>query len=208
MAKQQPLAPSVRAGQALYTRSFLRAYDTLVYQVNSPLTWRCPKDRLIELYNRHVSGRHLDIGVATGVLLDECRFPTATPELRLMDLNPDALATASHRLRRYAPATHRANVLQPWGLPEGLVDSIGMAYLLHCLPGTLMDKAVVFKHARRVLRPGGTVFGRRSPAKASTTTCRRARNSRWRTGSGSCPTGTIGWLTSMRRSPRTSPTTR
>ena len=158
-----PLAPSVRAGQALYTRSFLRAYDTVVYDINSPLTWRCPKHRLIELYNRHVSGRHLDVGVATGVLLDECRFPTPAPDLTLMDLNPDALASASHRLRRYAPATHRADVLQPWGLPEGLVDSIGMAYLLHCLPGRLVDKAVVFKHARQVLRPGGTLFGATIP---------------------------------------------
>ncbi|HEV3362111.1 MAG TPA: class I SAM-dependent methyltransferase [Pseudonocardiaceae bacterium] len=175
MAATQPLAPSVRAGQALYTRSFLRAYDTLVYNINSPLTWRCPKNRLIELYNRHVSGRHLDVGVATGVLLDECRFPTPRPELRLMDLNPDALATASHRLRRYAPATHRADVLQPWGLPDGLVDSIGMAHLLHCLPGTLVDKAVVFTHARQVLRPGGTLFGATIPG----TGVRHNPSARW-----------------------------
>ncbi|HEX3785825.1 MAG TPA: class I SAM-dependent methyltransferase [Pseudonocardiaceae bacterium] len=170
-----PLAPSVRAGQALYTRSFLRAYDTLVYQVNSPLTWRCPKHRLIALYNRHVSGRHLDVGVATGVLLDECRFPIPRPELRLMDLNPDSLAAASHRLRRYAPATHQADVLQSWGLPDGLVDSIGMVHLLHCLPGTLVDKAVVFRHARRVLRPGGTLFGATIPG----TGVRHNQSARW-----------------------------
>ncbi|MFF8592154.1 class I SAM-dependent methyltransferase [Streptomyces sp. NPDC015220] len=158
-APAKPRVPSVHTGQALYTRSFLRAYDTLVYGVNSPLTWRCTKDRLVALYDRHVSRRHLDIGVATGVLLDECRFPVPMPDLTLMDLNPHSLAAASHRLRRYAPRVHRADVLRPWGLPDGLVDSIGMFHLLHCLPGTLADKAVVFEHARRALLPGGTLFG-------------------------------------------------
>lgn len=174
-APAEPRDPSVHAGQALYTRSFLRAYDTLVYGVNSPLTWRCPKDRLVALYDRHVSRRHLDIGVATGVLLDECRFPVPVPDLTLMDLNPHALAAASHRLRRYAPRVHRADVLRPWGLPDRLVDSIGMLHLLHCLPGTLPDKAVVFEHARRVLCPGGTLFGATIPGAG----VRHNRSARW-----------------------------
>ncbi|MGW0534063.1 class I SAM-dependent methyltransferase [Streptomyces sp. NPDC003032] len=146
-------------GQALYTRGFLRAYDCLVYGINSPLTWRCPKSRIVELYDRHVSAHHLDIGVATGLLLDECRFPTPTPDLTLMDLNPHSLTTAAHRLRRHAPRLHRADVLGPWGLPPDSVDSIGMCYLLHCLPGSLPEKAVVFEEARAVLRPGGVLFG-------------------------------------------------
>ncbi|MFE0426178.1 class I SAM-dependent methyltransferase [Streptomyces sp. NPDC058953] len=127
--------------------------------MNSPLTWRCPKRRLIELYDSEVSARHLDVGVATGVLLDECRFPGPRPAVTLMDLNPASLATASHRLRRYGPRLHRADALRPWGLPPGSADSVGMCYLLHCLPGALPDKAVVFDHARGVLRPGGTLFG-------------------------------------------------
>lgn len=170
-----PPAPSVHAGQALYTRLFLCAYDTLVYGINSPLTWRCPKDRLVALYDRHVSRRHLDIGVATGVLLDECRFPVPMPDLTLMDLNPHSLAAASRRLRRYAPRVHRADVLQPWGLPDGVVDSIGMSHLLHCLPGALPDKAVVFEHARRVLLPGGTLFGATIPGVG----VRHNRSARW-----------------------------
>nr|WSY56668.1 class I SAM-dependent methyltransferase [Streptomyces sp. NBC_00886] len=146
-------------GQALYTRRFLRAYDILVYGINSPLTWRCPKSRIVELYNRHVSAHHLDIGVATALPLDECRYPSPTPDLTLMDLNPHSLAAASHRLRRHSPRLHQADVLVPWGLPPDSVDSIGMCYLLHCLPGSLPEKAVVFGHARAVLRPGGVVFG-------------------------------------------------
>jgi hypothetical protein len=151
---------STYAGQAVYTRGFLRAYNTFVYSINCPVTWRCPKRRLVELYDQHVSARHVDVGVATGLLLDECRFPSADPVITLMDLNPDSLAVAGHRLRRYAPRSHQANVLEPWGLPTDSADSVGMFNLLHCLPGRLPDKAdVVFAHTRTVLRPGGVLFG-------------------------------------------------
>jgi hypothetical protein len=34
-----------------------------------------------------------------------------------------------------------------------------MSLLLHCLPGNLHTKAVVFEHAKAVLAPRGVVFG-------------------------------------------------
>ncbi len=55
---------------------------------NSTVLWRCPKARLIDLYNKHASARHLDIGVRTGGLLDACHFPVPSPAITLMDLNP------------------------------------------------------------------------------------------------------------------------
>lgn len=55
------------AGQAMYTRRFLRVYDAVIHGFNSPILWRCPKARLIDLYDKHASARHLDIGVGTGV---------------------------------------------------------------------------------------------------------------------------------------------
>ncbi len=147
------------AGQAIYTRSFLAVYDAVVYGFNSPVLWRCPKARFVELYDAHVSARHLDIGVGTGRLLDECRFPVPTPEITLMDLNRNSLQAASRRLVRYAPRTHQANVLEPWGLAPGSFDSVGMSHLLHCLPGAIPEKAIVFEHARTALAPGGVLFG-------------------------------------------------
>src|ERR1700761_8363459 len=96
------------AGQVVYTRGFLSAYDAFVYGFNHPVLWRCSKARLVAHYDAHVSARHLDIGVGTGTLLDACRFPTTTPEITLMDLNPNSLAAASRRLARYSPRTHRA----------------------------------------------------------------------------------------------------
>jgi len=147
------------AGQAVYTRSFLSVYDAVVYGFNSPLLWRCPKSRIVEHYDAHVSARHLDIGVGTGTLLDACRFPVAAPEITLMDLNPNSLAAASHRLARYAPRTHRANVLEDWRLEPGTYDSVALTHILHCLPGTMAEKGVALEHAKRALAPGGTLFG-------------------------------------------------
>jgi SAM-dependent methyltransferase len=150
-------------GQAMYTRRLLRAYDAVILGFNCPVVWRCPKSRFLELYDACVSARHLDIGVATGLLLDQCHFPSPQPAITLMDLNPNSLAAAAHRLRRYAPRTHRANVLDPWGLAASSADSIGMFNLLHCLPGSIPAKAVVFEHARTVLAPGGVLFGATIP---------------------------------------------
>jgi SAM-dependent methyltransferase len=134
-------------------------YDAFAYRFNSPLLWRCPRSRLIEAYNANVSGRHLDIGVATGGLLDDCRFPVQSPEITLMDLNPNSLAAAARRLARYAPRTHQANVLEPWGLEPAAYDSVAMCHLLHCVPGAMPEKGIAFEHARAVLAPGGVLFG-------------------------------------------------
>lgn len=147
-------------GQAGYTRGFLRAYDLYVLGYTLPVLWRCPRKRLYRFYDENVGARHLDIGVASGQLIDKCQFPVEAPEITLMDLNPNSLAYASRRLRRYSPKTRQANVLEPWGLPEQGFDSVAMTNLFHCVPGTLSEKApVAFGHAETVLAPGGTLFG-------------------------------------------------
>jgi ubiquinone/menaquinone biosynthesis C-methylase UbiE len=148
----------VLAGQAVYTRRTLAIYDFML-RIDCRLIWRCPSQRLVDLYSRHVSERHLDIGVGTGYFLRRCRFPTASPRITVMDLNPNALAVASKRLRRFRPITHRANALEPFALPAHSFDSIGLNAVLQCLPGSITSKAVVFDHCRAVLAPGGVVFG-------------------------------------------------
>jgi SAM-dependent methyltransferase len=146
-------------GQAIYSRVFLPAYDAIVYGFNSPYLWRCPLERLVAHYVKHLSGRHLDVGVASGRVLDEATFPTDSPELTLMDLNPNSLRTASTRLSRYQPKTHQANVLEDWRLPTQSYDSIALTHILHCLPGSIPDKRPAFEGARTALAPGGTFFG-------------------------------------------------
>jgi hypothetical protein len=156
-ATEPPVDDPAWAGAAFYSRRNLRFYDMIV-AFNCRVFMRCPRPRLVQLYDEHVSARHLDIGPATGWLLDACRFPTAEPAITLMDLNPDALAVASARLARYRPTTHHASALEPFGLPANNFDSVGMSLLLHCLPGAIPSKAVVLEHAlsphprRRCLR--------------------------------------------------------
>jgi SAM-dependent methyltransferase len=162
-------------GQAVYTRRFLKVYDAFAYGINCRFIWRCPKSRLVRMYDENVSLRHLDVGVATGALLDACRFPGSAPQITLMDLNPQSLAAAAGRLARYAPRTRQGNVLEPWDLPERY-DSIAMTNLLHCVPGTLREKAVAFEHAKSALAPGGVLFGATILGEGveHTKTCRRA----------------------------------
>jgi SAM-dependent methyltransferase len=152
------LPDAILAGQRAYTPGFLKLYE-LVVGLNNALFWRCSSSHMLRLYDRHVSARHLEIGVGTGRMLGLCHFPTPKPEITLMDLNPSSLAAAAQRLRDHAPRTHRANALEPFGLAPDAYDSIAINYLLHCLPGDIDAKAAIFDHCRDVLAPGGVVFG-------------------------------------------------
>jgi len=146
-------------GAAIYTPLNLAFYDLVVVGFSNSFAWRCSRQKILDLYNRHISERHLDIGVGTGYFLDRCRFPSSAPTLALFDLNPNSLATTAKRLRRYAPSCHTGNVLHP--IDIGLADfgSIGLNYLLHCLPGNLQSKSIVFEHVKPLLGDGGVLFG-------------------------------------------------
>jgi ubiquinone/menaquinone biosynthesis C-methylase UbiE len=147
------------AGQAVYSPLFLRFYDLFVLGFNGNVAWRCSPRVLVRMYDEHVSAHHLDIGVGSGYYLDKCRHPTPSPDITLMDLNPNSLAAAARRIQRYEPKTHQGNALEPFGLDAGTFDSIGMNWLLHCLPGDIATKSAVFDHCSTVLAPGGAIFG-------------------------------------------------
>lgn len=147
------------AGQAVYTPRLLGWYDLLVLSVSNRWIWRCPTPRLLDWYNQHVSARHLDVGVGTGYFLDHCQFPSPSPQITLVDLNEHCLAAASGRIRRYQPRTTRADVLQPFRLETAPFDSIGLNYLLHCVPGNLASKSRVFDHGAEHLSADGVLFG-------------------------------------------------
>lgn len=146
-------------GQAVYTAASLRIYDAMVLGFSNRLLWRCPTAELVALYDANVSANHLDAGVATGYFLDRCRFPVAAPRLCLLDLNETCLKTAAARVARYRPETLRANVLAPIEAPTEPFDSLGITYLLHCLPGPMSHKAAAFANLRPLLNEGAQVFG-------------------------------------------------
>lgn len=148
----------VNAGQAVYTNRALKLYDFVVLGVSNRFIWKCPTSRLLHHYNQHVTGCHLDVGVGSGYYPDHCRLP-ANPRIALMDLNPTALDYAAKRIARYKPETYRNNVLDPISLDCDRFDSVAVNYLLHCLPGPLQSKAVVFDHLSPLINSGGRIFG-------------------------------------------------
>jgi ubiquinone/menaquinone biosynthesis C-methylase UbiE len=147
------------AGAAVYNKLTLNVYDLFVLGFSNRMIWKCPTSNILDWYNKHVSGNHLDVGVGTGYLLDKCTFPIKQPQITLLDLNPSSLAATSKRLARYNPKSYQANVLESITVDENGFDSIGMSYLLHCLPGTMQDKGVVFANLKPLLSDGGTLFG-------------------------------------------------
>ena len=60
-----------------------------------------------------------------------------------MDLNLTCLEIAARRLARYEPERRAADVLESIANEGEPFDSIGLNYLLHCVPGSIRDKAVV-----------------------------------------------------------------
>lgn len=149
----------VAAGQAVYTKRVLGAYDFVVLGVSNRFLWKCPTQRLEEHYNKHLTANHLDVGVGTGYFLDRCRFPSQKPRIAVMDLNQNALEFASRRIARYKPETYCQNVLEPISTGAAEFDSVGVNYLLHCLPGSIESKAVAFDHLKVLMNPNAVLFG-------------------------------------------------
>jgi SAM-dependent methyltransferase len=146
-------------GQAVYTQRTLRAYDPVVVKLSNSLVWRCPARRILAQYNRHVSATHLDVGPGTGYYLDRCHFPGGSPDITLLDANVDVLRYAARRLARFDPRTEAADVLKPTSLNRASFRSVALSYVLHCLPGNIDTKAVVFDNLIPLLQPGGVIFG-------------------------------------------------
>jgi SAM-dependent methyltransferase len=154
-----PSAEAIAAGHAVYTDRTLKIYDALVLGLSNFAIWKCPTTRLLALYDAHVSANHLDVGVGTGFFLDRCAFPTPAPRVALMDLNETALAYAARRIARLSPEIYARNALEPIPFDAPKFDSVAINYLLHCLPGAMTDKAVLFDHVAALMNPGATLFG-------------------------------------------------
>jgi hypothetical protein len=152
-------APDSHAGQAIYSPLTLALYDVAVLGISNSLIWRCPTRRILALYDQNVTDEHLDVGVGTGWYLDHCKFPPGRPRLGLMDLNPHSLVTTARRITRYQPLQYQADVLRSIEVDTLPFRSISLTYLLHCLPGSIEEKAVAFDNLAPLLRPDGVMFG-------------------------------------------------
>jgi SAM-dependent methyltransferase len=151
---EEPIGPP----PLVFDERMLRYYDWLL-EFTCNRIWRCPIGRTLELYERHLSANHLEVGVGTGYFLDRSRFPHSQPRLGLLDVSPHCLRRTATRLSRYAPEIYRANALEPIALSVQRFDSIAMNYVLHCMPGAIPEKGVAFANLKPLLNPSGVLFG-------------------------------------------------
>jgi ubiquinone/menaquinone biosynthesis C-methylase UbiE len=151
--------PDIHAGAAIYSPTLLRLYDLLVIGFSNFYLWHCPSEHITAWYSTHLGSSHLDIGVGTGYFLDHATYPVTQPTITLLDLNPNSLHVTGARLQRYHPGAVRANALAPLPFAPASFSSIGLNYVLHCLPGTLHAKGWLVQECSQLLQPGGQLFG-------------------------------------------------
>ena len=149
---------SAEATPIVFNQRMLRHYDRLL-EFTCNRVWHCPIPRTLELYGRHLSSNHLEVGVGTGYFLEHSRLPGAQPRLALLDLSPHCLARTATRLSRHSPEVYRANALAPIEPRMKGFDSIAMNYVLHCMPGALREKGIAFANLKPLLNASGVLFG-------------------------------------------------
>lgn len=152
------MAQDTVAGAGVYSPLVLRGYDLWVLGISNRLFWRCPTQLLLDRYRRLVAPRHLEVGVGTGFFLDRAGLQPPL-DLALADLNPNSLAHTAARVARFQPRVWELDLLDPIQIPEAPFGSIGLNFVLHCLPGPMPRKAVAFDHLLPLLRDDGVLFG-------------------------------------------------
>lgn len=149
----------VDRAHAVYTRTGLALYDWWVLGFSNRRIWKCDTEKILDLYKAHLSPNHLEVGVGTGYFLEKT-LSDASQRVALFDINVNCLEKTSKRIAGYQPLVFQGNILEPVDLQGARFNSIGINYLLHCLPGRLEDKAEkVFDHLLPHLDNDGVVFG-------------------------------------------------
>lgn len=148
---------AIARAHAVYTPFALRFYDLAVHGLSNRLAWRCPTSRVVALYEDSLSANHLEAGVGTGLFLD--RAGKRFDRLVLADINEHCLGRAAQRLARFQPQRLQANLLEPLRPKRAPFDSVGLTYVLHCLPGTMPEKLAAMDHLRPLMEKGATLFG-------------------------------------------------
>lgn len=149
---------AIAKAHAIYTPSMLRIYDGLVHGLSNRFAWRCPTRRLIQLYSDNLSAQHLEAGVGTGFFIDRAD-PARFDRLTLLDINPHCLDRSAERLARYRPVLREANLLASVELDIEPANSVGLTYVLHCLPGRMAEKLAVIDHLRPAMADHAVLFG-------------------------------------------------
>ena len=154
----QAAPDAVARAHAIYTPFMLSFYDLLVHGVSNRIAWRCPTQRLLQLYRNNLSANHLEAGAGTGFFLDKTG-DGRLDRLALLDISRNCLDRSQRRLARFAPELYQVNLLAPIELELPPFASIGLTYVLHCLPGRMDEKLAALDQLRPLMQKGTVLFG-------------------------------------------------
>ena len=129
-----------------------------MHGVSNRIAWRCPTERLLQLYRNNLSANHLEAGAGTGFFLDKTG-DARLDRLALLDISRNCLDRSQRRLARFAPELYQVNLLAPVELELPPFTSIGLTYVLHCLPGRMHEKLVAVDHLRPLMQQDAVLFG-------------------------------------------------
>ncbi len=132
-------------------------YDYVVLKLSTPYIWGCSLSHLQEIYDNHLTQEHLEIGVGTGYFLKNCRSITNKHNITLLDINPVPIKHTSRNLRSYKTRGCLANVMKKLPFRGDSFHSVGMNFVLHCLPEP--GKESVFSNIRNVMSSNSVLFG-------------------------------------------------
>lgn len=152
--------PAVPLSAAPYRGINLRLYDAFVLHFTSPRAWGCTRQELSEMYRRHMTADHAEVGVGSGRLLADQQGNVEWCALSLIDPNPAALNFVAKRLGDTAPVTrHVGDILINESLPRRRHRSVAANYVLHCLPNAGDSKRTAIANLADLTSDDGTLFG-------------------------------------------------
>ncbi len=149
---------AIARAHAIYTPVMLSVYDALVHGLSNRFAWCCPTRRLLDLYRANLSAGHLEAGVGTGLFIDRAGG-ASFDRLALLDINQHCLDRAGSRLARFNPVLRQVNLLDPIEIDLAPFASVGLTYVLHCLPGSMSEKLVAVDHLRPLMGDDAVLFG-------------------------------------------------
>ena len=116
----------------------LKNYDYFVNNVNCKYVWKCNEKNIHKMYKKNITKNHIEIGPGTGYFLKNYNFDNLT----LIDVNDDILQNSYDNLSKNAKNLNIINhdlFLKNNKLNNINFESVGINYVLHCVPNTLDD---------------------------------------------------------------------
>jgi hypothetical protein len=155
--KDSTLGPS---SYSFYKKSSLWWYNWYVLGFNNRFVWRCPTPKLVDLFLKHSTEHHCDIGVGTGFFLKKTHQKKPFKSLHLIDGSQDCVSWTASLFPHLQITSQTVDVLEGNFLKtQPAPTSISLNYLIHCLHGDLNKKQKLFDNIREIALPGTIVFG-------------------------------------------------